>query len=310
MKRLLRSLPIAALLLALLVAGCAAQRAKTNEASYDSARAPRPAAMATAAPAMPQAAPAPASGEALKAIEAERKIILTANLSLTVRETEQTVATIKDMVVARGGFVSSSSVWRQDNILRGGMVVRVPAEQMEAFLAEVKKLAVQVNSEQSGGQDVTEEYIDIEAQLKNLEATETELRELLTTVREKTGKAEDIMAIYRELTNVRGDIERIKGRMQYIDRSVQLATVSLDLSERAPEPIGQPGWQPLQTVRRALNGLVETSKFLVDALIYIVLLVVPLLAVPAFVIWLLLHLLRRRGEKKKAAALSKPDSLS
>ncbi len=308
MKRSLYALLLGGLLLALLVAGCAAQRAPANEAAYDGSRQAKAVAYPTAAPA---AAPAPATGAApaFEAVETDRKIILTANLSLTVRETEQTVSTIKDMVVARGGFISSSSVWREDNVLHGNMTVRVPAEKMDEFLTAVKKLAVQVDREESGGQDVTEEYVDIEAQLKNLEAAEKELRELLTTVREKTGSAEDIMAVYRELSSVRGEIERIKGRMQYIDRSVELSTVYLDLSERAPEPIGQPGWAPLQTARRALNGLVETAKLLVDVLIYVVLLVVPLLAVPALLIWLIVHLIVRRSEKKKAERLSKPESL-
>lgn len=313
MKRSLYSLFAAGLLVALLAAGCAARpnAAKTTSASdsYEGSGRAVPPAMATAAPA-PAKAPAQGVSPALESVQADRKIIQTANLALVVQEMEKTVTAIRDMVVAQGGFVSSSNVWQQGNVFRGTMVVRVPATGLESFLAEVKKLAVRVEREQTGGQDVTEEYVDIEAQLKNLEATEKELRELLTTVREKTGKAEDIMAVYRELTNVRAQIERIKGRMQYIDRSVELATVNLELTERGPEPIGEPGWQPMQTVRRALNALVEGAKVMFALLVYAVVVLVPLLGVPALVIWLIVRGARRRAEKKKAERLSKPESLS
>ena len=306
MKRSFCYLFLASMLVALVAAGCAARGTPASDAAYRAAR-PASAPAATAAPAQPLAQGVSPS---LEAVQADRKIIMTANLTLVVQEMDKTVDTIKGMVVAQGGFVSSSNVWQQDNVLHGSMTVRVPAAGMESFLAEVKKLAVRVEREQTGGQDVTEEYVDIEAQLKNLEATEAELRELMTTVREKTGKAEDIMAVYRELTNVRSQIDRIKGRMQYIDRSVELATVSLDLTERGPEPIGQPGWQPLQIVRRALNALVEGAKILFAVVIYLVLVLVPLVGVPVLVIWLIVRGVRRRGERKKAEKLSKPESLS
>jgi len=241
-------------------------------------------------------------GRAL-AYDAERKIILTANLQLVVKETENTVAAIKGLVAAQGGYVASANIWRLDNLLQAQLTVHVPADKMDWFLAEVKKLAVRVEREESGGQDVTEEYVDLGAQLRNLEATETELRALLTDVRQKSGKAEDVMAVYRELVNVRGEIERIKGRMQYLDRSAELATVNLSLSERQLEPIGRPGWQPLQTVRRALSSLVQVAKFSVDAAIWVVLLGVPLLGLPVAVAWLVWRLTRqRRALRAKARA--------
>ncbi|MGQ9684214.1 MAG: DUF4349 domain-containing protein [Anaerolineae bacterium] len=288
----MKRLPIVLLLLlSLLLAACAAAPAMGKAAEESVGRAAVPPAQPAAEPAADAAG---YGGEGAPALAgSERKVILTANLQLVVQNTEETVATIKSMVNGQGGFIAGANVWREGNLLRAQMTVRIPADKMEPFLAEVRKLAVRVEREDTSGQDVTEEYVDLAARLRNLEAAETELRTLLAEVRESSGKAEDIMAVYRELENVRGQIEQIKGRMQYIDRSVDLATVTLNLSERAPEPIGQPGWQPLQTVRRALNALVEIAKFLVEASIWILLVVIPLLAVPAFFIWLLIRLLRR-----------------
>ncbi len=289
MKGPFRPALLAALIL-LLVTGCAARTAvppapqKGAREVVDSAPVEAP-----AAPGVGRASP---GGSA--PLDTGRKIILTANLELVVRETESTVTTIKGLVAAEGGFVASANVWREENLVRAQLTLRVPAERMEPLLAEIKKLAIRVEREQSGGQDVTEEYIDLEARLRNLEATETELRELLKGVREKTGEAEQVMAVYRELASVRGEIERIKGRMQYLDRSAELATVNLSLTERGPEPIGAPGWQPLQTARRALNALVQTLKLGAEAVIWVGLFVLPLLGVPAVVLWVVWRLTRRR----------------
>jgi hypothetical protein len=69
----------------------------------------------------------------------------------------------------------------------------------------------------------------LSAQLRNLEATEEELLVLLTEVREKTRRAEDVLAVHREVTNIRGQIEQIKGRMQYLERMTALATINVEL---------------------------------------------------------------------------------
>ena len=288
MKSLLRPALLLTLIL-LLASGCAARTA-VPPAPEKGAREVRDTAPVEA-PAAPGAGGV-ADGSA--PLDTGRKIILTANLELVVKETESTVTAIKALVAAEGGFVAAANVWREENLVRAQLTLRVPAERMDPLLAEIKKLAVRVEREQSGGQDVTEEYIDLEARLRNLEATETELRELLKDVREKTGEAEQVMAVYRELTRVRGEIERIKGRMQYLDRSAELATVNLSLTERGPEPIGTPGWQPLQTARRALNALVQTLKLGVEVVIWVALFVLPLLAVPALVLWVVWRLTRRR----------------
>lgn len=292
MKRTFRSLLLLGLLLGLVLAGCGARTAGTSPAS---AR-PAQATMAPRPTAVPAAVPRGEAGTApnLDAAAAERKIILTANLQLVVQETEKTVEAIKGLVAAQEGYVSTANVWREGSLLRAHLTVRVPADRMEPFLAEVKKLAVRVEREESGGRDVTEEFVDIEAQLKNLEAAEKELRELLATVREKTEKAEDIMAVYRELTNVRGQIDRLKGRQQYLSRMVEMATVNLELTERALEPIGQPGWQPLQTLRQALNALVQAAKLAIELTIWVVAFLIPLLIVPVGVLWLLWRWTRRR----------------
>jgi hypothetical protein len=144
---------------------------------------------------------------------------------------------------------------------------------------------------------VTEEYTDLDARLRNLEATETELLELLTEVRERTSKAEDVLAVHRELTSIRSQIEQLKGRMQYLEKMTAMATINVELiPDVLAKPIVVAGWRPTGTAANALRTLVKTLQFIVDAAIWIIIYVLPTLvviAIPFFILWLVWRRWRR-----------------
>jgi hypothetical protein len=235
---------------------------------------------------------------------ADRMIVRTANASLVVADTGDSVARIKSIVEALGGYVVDTRLWRDDGQLRGSVTVRVPSESLDDALDQFKALAVKVERESSSSQDVTEEYTDVDARLRNLEATEQELLELLATVRERTGKADDILAVHRELTNIRGQIEQLKGRMQYLERTAAMAAVTLELiPDVLAQPIAGTGWRPSETVATALRSLLRTLRFLVDAAIVIALYVLPLvilLLIPVAIVWLGWRRWRKRKPVTKA----------
>jgi len=263
---------------------------------------------------MPAATAAPAaasSGRGNTASSApadtERMIIRTADLSIVVTDAAQAQQAVIDAVQGMDGYVADSSTWRENEQLRARITVRVPAEKLDALLAAIKAQAVRVEQENIKGQDVTEEYTDLNAQLTNLEATETELRELLTEVRQKTQKAEDVLQVYRELSNVRGQIEQLKGRMQYLSTMTAMATVNVDLiPDVLAKPVVEPGWRPLETLKGAGRALVNTLKGLATALIWLVVYVVPVLtviAVPIALIVLLIRWLMRRSRRAPRKAV-------
>ena len=222
-------------------------------------------------------------------------IIRTANLALKVEETEEALDRVKGIATALGGYVADSNVWRVDERLRGTVTIRVPAESFDTAMEQLKGVAIEVERESVSGQDVTEEYTDLDARLRNLEATEKELLELLTEVREKTRKAEDVLAVHRELTNIRGEIERIKGRMQYLERMTALATITVELIPK--EAIVRTGWAPGGTMQDALRGLVHALQSLTDLAIWAVVFLLPialLVLIPFLVIFLIWRRWRRR----------------
>ena len=232
----------------------------------------------------------------------ERMIVRMANMSLVVKDTEDSVAQIKDIVSSLDGYVVDMRLYREQDQLRGTVTVRVPAESLDEALARFRGLAVKVESESGSSQDVTEEYSDLGAQLRNLEATEAELLELLGTVRERTGKAEDILAVHRELTQIRGQIEQLKGRMQYLERTAAMSAVTIELiPDVLATPITVGGWRPSETVSRAIRALLQTMRSLIDAAIWIVLYVLPVLIVVLIPFALVWFLWRRRKARTPVA---------
>jgi hypothetical protein len=232
----------------------------------------------------------------------ERMIIWTGNISLIVKDAEESLEKAQAIAKDLGGYVVNSSSWFEDQQLRARLTIRVPAEAFDAAMDGLKDLALRVENTNISTQDVTEEYTDLDARLRNLEATEAELLELLTEVRERTGKAEDVLAVHREVSSIRGQIEQAKGRMQYLGKMTAMATIDIGLTPDAlARPIVVAGWQPSGTAADALRTLVRTFQFVVDAAIWVIIYLLPtlvLIAIPFVVI----RLIWRRWRKKRATA--------
>jgi Domain of unknown function (DUF4349) len=209
-----------------------------------------------------------------------RMIVRNAAISMVVRDAGDVLRKVSALIDSKGGYLAESKQWKENQQLLATATFRVPSNQLFAVIAAVRPMAIRVESENVSAEDVSQEYADAGAQLKNLQATEVELRELLRTVRERTQKASEIMEIYNELTKVRGDIERIQGRMQYLSQQTALSTLKVELTPDAlAVPVVEPGWQPLATVRAASRSLVNTMKSLIDALIWVILYLLPIGAV-------------------------------
>jgi hypothetical protein len=250
-------------------------------------------------PAQPTMSPASTGNVAV----ADRMIIRNANLSLTVKDAEASLETVKGIASQVGGFVSSSQTTRiNKDQVRVSVTIRVPADKFDDVMRQLKQGVIRVNSERLSGQDVTEEYADINARLRNLEAVEKELLALLTTVREKSNRAEDILAVQRELNNVRMQIDQLKGRIQFLERSVALATITLDLIPDTLEaPVAPDTWDPLRVARDAVRALVSTLQGLGSIAIYLIIYILPVALIILVPIWVVVRWWRR-GRRAKASA--------
>ncbi len=243
-----------------------------------------------------------------QAADMESKIIFNVSLDLIVKDTEATAEEIQRVASDLGGFIAESSVWREEGHSRATMTVRVPADKLDDAMTRFRALAVDVEKQSVGSQDVTEEYVNWEARLTNEQRTESELLELLKS-RSETGKTEDILEVYRELSAVRSQIEQIQGRMKYLDNLSSLATLQISLTpDVLLQPIVVAGWRPEGTARNAVRMLLRTLQFMAEVAIVFLLYILPVLVVIAAVVVIVYLIVRSiwRAVKRSRARAKRP----
>lgn len=160
-------------------------------------------------------------------IPSERMVIRSAYLALVVDDVGASMVQITSLAGAYGGYVVNSDIREDKNRLYASISFRVDSTRFNEALQALRSLAVDIRSESTSGEDVTEEYVDLEAKLLTLEASEAQLLELM----KQAGTVEEILEVQRELTRTRGEIEQIKGRMQYLEQSAALAYISVSLEQ-------------------------------------------------------------------------------
>ena len=176
----------------------------------------------------------PEAGEAVELL-AERLVVFTARIELEVEDMEAAVDEVRLLAERHGGFVATEQTRSESGVI----TIRVPQRVFHDAVAEVEALGA-VQSRDLKGEDVTEEYVDLGSQLVNLENQEKRLLEIMgmgTTV-------ESVLRVEKELERVRGSIESIKGRMNYLESRVELATITVLLNLEEAEPDVQVAWFP------------------------------------------------------------------
>jgi hypothetical protein len=211
-----------------------------------------------------------------------RKVVFKAGLTLEVDDTAAAVEDIRRTTEAADGFVAAVDLHRtgEDDVLAGSMTVRVPTGELSTALSAFKELATRVVDERIDSDDVTEEYADIEAQLRNLRAVETELVALLADIRERSDDASQVLAVFQRIREIRGEIERLQGRQQVLDDLVALATVQVELRP-APSaaPITGDAWRPGEVAHDAIRMTVGALQTVTEMAIRLAITVVPILLI-------------------------------
>ena len=233
-----------------------------------------------------------AGGEDNSAVD--RKIVRTGSITMEVDDIGKSQAAIAEIAVQYQGYVVSSNMNADKDQPRGFISFRVPVDKFDSALARLRELAIKVNYENTNSQDVTEQYTDLKAQLSNYEATEAQYLELL----KKADNVKDMLEVQRELSNVRGSIERVKGRIQYLDRTSDTSLIEVTLTKT--KPIGESSWDISGVFKGAVDGLIAFGKVLLSILIWL------LVFSPIWIIALvIIFVVRRRNKARRNAAASK-----
>lgn len=302
MKRLIFLPLMAVLLLALAVVACGAG----SDESFDGPQGPpgQPGNPGTLAASVAESADSPQARVVLeKVVEAkqtdaaavERKIVTNVDMNIRVDDVNKAMETVTQLVEASGGFVVSVSRNEDEFESYAFMSFRVPSNNLEATLARVRDLSERVERENRSSQDVTTEFVDVEARLGNLRAAEEQLMVLF----ERSGKVSDVLEVQRELTNVRGQIESLQGRLNYLSQTTATSLVSVWFHPTAdPAPVADPGWSPSETARDATRGLARFGRWFVDVVITIA--IFSPVWVPIVVLFAALVLWDQRRQRKNA----------
>ena len=157
----------------------------------------------------------------------ERMIVRTGDMWLVVNDIPVTLDQITELTDGFEGYVVSSGIWKEKERLVGSIAIRLPIEHFDDAIRTLREMAVDVTSESTSSKDVTEEYVDLTAKLQNLEATEEQLLRLM----EKAETVDNILNVQRELSKTRGEIEQIKGRMQYLERTSATSLIEVNLAQ-------------------------------------------------------------------------------
>ncbi len=260
-------------------------------------------AMEAEAPAAARSLDGAPAGEAVPAATRSRKLIRKLDVHLVVKDTEAAAQRLQQLAASLGGFLSDLNAGRSEGVLHYQMTLRVPAERLDRAREEIRAIALRVEREQISTEDVTDQYVDLAARMRSLQATETELHELLAESRERSRKVGEVMEIYRELTGVRTQIEQIQGQLNALQDQVGLSTIQLTLEpDAAGKPITAGGWRPNETVRNAFGVLVGFLQGLVDLVIFLVVVALPVALVILIPLLLLRKAWKRWGPKKEEAA--------
>jgi hypothetical protein len=231
----------------------------------------------------------------------ERKIIRDANLSLEVPSTTDAQHKVTAIAEQHGGFVVTSESKQRDNAeptkrtLDIKLVVRVPANQFGPVLDEIKGLASNVTQESVSGQDVTEEFIDLEARLKTQKALELQFLEIMRQAK----KVEDALEVQRQTADVRTEIEKLEGRKRFLQNRASLSTITVNLQSPTVIVVSTTGFG--HSLREAVSDSVDLASGIVLFLVRFVIMITPVFVLLILPLSLLGIYFGRRAKRVRLA---------
>lgn len=240
----------------------------------------------------------------------DRLIIKDAEIKLLVEDSDVAIDRLTQLVYDVGGYIISSRVWYEDwgeeTYKYSSITVGVPADQFERSLRRLRDLALRVIDEKATGEDVTDQFVDLQSRLENLQATRERILEFLD--RAKT--VEEALAVNEELTKVEGQIEELQGRINYLSDRAAFSTLTItiepDLPELVPTPTSTPQptptpvpWDPSKTYDQAKETLTYAYQGILNVLIWIGVVILPVIGLPGLIIWLVMRYVQKKSADKE-----------
>jgi hypothetical protein len=270
------------LVIAAVLASCASSGAGGTDTRLSAVGVP-PAAPAQPAADTSRAAGAGASAQAV--VTEQQRIVKTGEISLEVESVANGLSRVRAVAVELGGYVGGSQAGTLDQ--SATLTLRIPAARFDDALSRLHEVGEKVLAESTQEQDVTSSLVDLQARLKNLQASEAQYRVLVG----RATKIEDILAVQSRLDDVQGQIEQISAQLKSLGNQADLSTLTVTLTPRAqPIQAASSTWDPGGTVGLAVGALLQLGQGLATFGIWLGIVGLPILVVLAILMVLLLRL--------------------
>ncbi len=241
-----------------------------------------------------------------------RLIIKNAEVEMLVEDTDTAINRSLGIVTEYSGYVVSNRTWFSDGLKYATVTIGVPSENFEQMMRRLKELAVSVTNESVSGQDVTDEFVDLESRLRNLEATGDRIRSFM----EQAKSIDESLEVSAQLSQIEAEIEQVKGRMTYLKDRASFSTITLQIAPQVilptptptftptptatPQPTATPVvWSASRTYDQAATVTKNTTtslfQFTIDLLIWLIIVGVPFVLPVVIVIWIGVRIARRLG---------------
>jgi hypothetical protein len=232
---------------------------------------------------------------------ADRKIIRNADITMEVASTTDAQHRVTQIAESHGGFVVTSEAKQRENIdpskrtVDIKLVVRVPATRFGVVFDEIKQLAGNLPEANVTGQDVTEDFIDLEARIKTQKALEFQFLEIMKQAR----NVNDALEIQRQIADVRTDIEKLEGRKRFLENRSSLSTITVNI--HAPKVIAVNPTGFGRTIRDAVSDSLELASGMLVFFVRTVIVMMPIIVFVILPAGLVLRYLVRRANRVRLA---------
>jgi hypothetical protein len=218
----------------------------------------------------------------------DRTIVKTASMSLVVEDTRATVTQVSQVVKDQGGLVSDTNIFEnqfQKGAVTANLTVRVPVQKLDETIAKVRQLAAKVISESINAEDRTKQKVDLEAQLKNLRATEQQLLSIMKQAK----NVQETLEVQRQLTEVRSQIEVMTAELENLQGDAEMSTLTISISTQESNlpAIGPTQNSLIEEIKLAFRDAIRLYRSLFVAGLRTIILALPLLILAAigWLIW-------------------------
>jgi hypothetical protein len=232
----------------------------------------------------------------------DRKIIRNADLTIEVTSTTQAQQQVTQIAETHGGFIVTSEAKQRENsepakrTVDVKLIVRVPSPQFNSALSQIESLATNMPHRNVTGQDVTEEFIDLEARIKTQKALELQFLEIM----KQATKVADALEVQRQIADVRTEIEKLEGRKRFLANQSSLSTITVNLMTPSPIVVTASGFG--HTLREATSDSLELASGLVLFFVRFVIVSIPVLLLIILPLALVALYFRRRAQRIRLAA--------